>query len=205
MRRTSTIPPAQRLGLSRAEAADYIGVSTTLFDTMVADGRMPPPKHVNARRIWDRRRLEAAFTALPGDEDFEEGNAIDRAMERGRNSVEYPPIDHLAHYYDRIGFDPKTMRDADLARLQKEAEGKWKASIPGTPLNVRERKVLLQFQEHGPGVLVAHNKIKGMGCDTTDRLGARGFVETRPNPKWPDRIGGYVLTEAGFEAIKALG
>lgn len=203
-RRTVIILPAQRLGLSREEAADYIGVSTSLFDIMVADGRMPPPKRVNSRRIWDRRRLEAAFTALPGDEDFSQGDGIDLGGEQSSNSVPDPSNGPLAKYYAKIGVDPKTMGDADLMRLQEEADAAWRDSIPGMSLNVRERKALLQFRDYGPGVLVKHDKIKGMGCDTGDRLSARGFVEMRPNPKWPDRIGGYVLTPTGFEAMKTL-
>ncbi len=53
-------------GLSRVQAAAYIGVSPSLFDEMVADGRMPKPKKVNARTIWDRRALDRAFDRLPG-------------------------------------------------------------------------------------------------------------------------------------------
>lgn len=52
-------------GLSRDEAARYVGVGPTLFDEMVADGRMPRPKRVNSRAIWDRVALDIAFTALP--------------------------------------------------------------------------------------------------------------------------------------------
>jgi predicted DNA-binding transcriptional regulator AlpA len=52
-------------GLSRAQAAAYIGVSESLFDEMVADGRMPGPKRINGRVVWDRLRLDAAFEALP--------------------------------------------------------------------------------------------------------------------------------------------
>jgi predicted DNA-binding transcriptional regulator AlpA len=52
-------------GLSRCEAADYVGVSASLFDEMVKDGRMPPPKMINSRRVWDRRKLDEAFEALP--------------------------------------------------------------------------------------------------------------------------------------------
>jgi predicted DNA-binding transcriptional regulator AlpA len=52
-------------GLSREEAARYIGVGATKFDEMVADRRMPRPKRVDGRVIWDRFKLEAAFTDLP--------------------------------------------------------------------------------------------------------------------------------------------
>jgi predicted DNA-binding transcriptional regulator AlpA len=51
-------------GLSRAQAAAYVGVGTTLFDAMVRDGRMPAPFKIGARVIWDRRKLDAAFDAL---------------------------------------------------------------------------------------------------------------------------------------------
>jgi hypothetical protein len=47
-------------------AAAYISVSTTMFDTLVADGRMPPPKRINSRKMWDRHDLDRAFDALPG-------------------------------------------------------------------------------------------------------------------------------------------
>lgn len=59
------IPVADRIGLSRTEAAEYIGVSASTFDAMVADGRMPNPKEIGARRVWSRRAIECAFADLP--------------------------------------------------------------------------------------------------------------------------------------------
>ena len=52
-------------GLSRDEAARYVGIGVTLFDQMVADGRMPGPKVINSRKVWDRQRLDVAFEDLP--------------------------------------------------------------------------------------------------------------------------------------------
>lgn len=60
-----SLPPR---GLRREEAAAYIGVSPSMFDTMVDDERMPKPKHVNRCRIWDRMELDFAFTALPNSD-----------------------------------------------------------------------------------------------------------------------------------------
>ena len=57
-----SLPP---LGLSRGEAAAYLGVSPRLFDELVRDGRMPAPKQINRRTIWDRRALDSAFAELP--------------------------------------------------------------------------------------------------------------------------------------------
>ena len=74
-------PPASKLpaslaprGLSRTAAAAYIGISPSKFDEMVKDGRMPGPKRIDARTVWDRLRLDEAFEALP---DSEGGNPWD--------------------------------------------------------------------------------------------------------------------------------
>ena len=77
MQRHPTLPPtlAPR-GLNRSQAAAYIGVSPTKFDEMVKDGRMPKPKRVDARNIWDRLKLDTAFDELPGDE-IDEANLWD--------------------------------------------------------------------------------------------------------------------------------
>lgn len=63
----TSLPPR---GLSRVQAAAYIGVSPTLFDQMVEDRRMPKPVRINARVLWDRIELDDAFAALShGDTD----------------------------------------------------------------------------------------------------------------------------------------
>ncbi len=59
-------------GLSRVEASAYIGVSPSLFDEMVRDGRMPGPKRINARTVWDRRKVDEAFECLPEDSRVEQ-------------------------------------------------------------------------------------------------------------------------------------
>lgn len=64
----SDIRPIPRRGLSREEAAMYIGVGATKFDAMVNDGRMPKPKKVDARKVWDVRQLDIAFEALPSED-----------------------------------------------------------------------------------------------------------------------------------------
>lgn len=52
--------PAKR-GLSRTEAAGYIGIGTTLFDKMVEAGQMPRPKRIGVRSVWDRFEVDLAF------------------------------------------------------------------------------------------------------------------------------------------------
>jgi predicted DNA-binding transcriptional regulator AlpA len=57
----TSLPPR---GLSRVQAAAYIGVSPSLFDQMVLDGRIPKPTRINSRTVWDRVKLDEAFVAL---------------------------------------------------------------------------------------------------------------------------------------------
>lgn len=71
-------PSCPPRGLSRVAAAAYIGVSPSLFDTMVADGRMPIPKHINSRRVWDRLALDEAFAALPNGKEAADDNPWDQ-------------------------------------------------------------------------------------------------------------------------------
>ena len=54
-------------GLQREAAAGYVGISSSKFDEMVLDGRMPRPKVIDRRKVWDRNALDRAFDALPDD------------------------------------------------------------------------------------------------------------------------------------------
>ncbi len=66
-----------RRGLRRPEAAQYVAVSPTKFDELVADGRMPKPVKLDGCTIWDIRDLDDAFDALKdedGRNEWDEGN-----------------------------------------------------------------------------------------------------------------------------------
>lgn len=69
---------APRRGLSRIEAAIYVGVGLTKFDELVAEGRMPGPRLIDGRKVWDIRRLDLAFDELPVDGQEEAGSWADR-------------------------------------------------------------------------------------------------------------------------------
>jgi hypothetical protein len=43
---------------------------------MVDDGRMPQPKRIDARKIWDRAALDLAFEALPGEAALNPWDAV---------------------------------------------------------------------------------------------------------------------------------
>ena len=50
-----SLPPR---GLSREVASCYIGISVTKFDQLVQEGRMPVPKRIDGRKLWDRDALD---------------------------------------------------------------------------------------------------------------------------------------------------
>jgi excisionase family DNA binding protein len=64
-----------RRGLSRIDAAAYVGVGPSKFDEMVADGRMPAPRRIDGRKVWDVRELDASFEDLPHDEGAASANS----------------------------------------------------------------------------------------------------------------------------------
>jgi predicted DNA-binding transcriptional regulator AlpA len=63
----ANLPPR---GLSRCEAAAYIGVSPTTFDEMVRIGTMPKGARIHGRcRRWDRRKIDQAYDFLDSGDD----------------------------------------------------------------------------------------------------------------------------------------
>jgi hypothetical protein len=56
-----------RRGLSEPEAAIYVSLGATKFRELVKDGRMPKPRLIDGRRVWDVDDLDAAFKSLPVD------------------------------------------------------------------------------------------------------------------------------------------
>lgn len=77
------LPPR---GLSRVEAARYVGISPTLFDQMVGDCRMPKPKRINARKVWDRLELDESFVMLPSEGEADSNSALDRILGLGNEN-----------------------------------------------------------------------------------------------------------------------
>ncbi|WP_316197039.1 hypothetical protein [Bradyrhizobium sp. SZCCHNS3053] len=58
-------------GLGEIEAAAAIGVSASKFRALVKESRMPRPRRIDRRFIWDVDELRAAFKALPHEGESE--------------------------------------------------------------------------------------------------------------------------------------
>lgn len=61
----ANLPPR---GLNSVQAAEYLGISATTFENLVATGHVAPPKRVGKRKIWDVRKLDQFFDGMPDEE-----------------------------------------------------------------------------------------------------------------------------------------
>jgi|GEM_PF-2323144 len=102
----------------------------------------------------------------------------------------------------RFGSANKWKRES--AAPHEPDEARWEEEPVGSPLNKRERDALQQLAVYGIGVAVPWRHIQNCGPATEERPLVRGFLETRPQAKYPDRIGAYVLTEAGLAAWEKI-
>jgi len=60
-------------GLGEIEAAAAVGISASKFRELVRQKRMPSPRRLDGRNIWDVDELRAAFKALPHHDGETEG------------------------------------------------------------------------------------------------------------------------------------
>jgi predicted DNA-binding transcriptional regulator AlpA len=169
--------PVRRRGLSRTEAAIYVGVSTTKFDQMIVDGRMPKPRRIDARRVWDIRALDQAFDSLPGGEDYVERNPWDEV-------------------YLTVGGSPDARNERNTSiEVKTYTPEEWKQIVCVSPLGKREHAGLGAYY-------YARNEklsyVKGAGINTTERLEARGFISV--TERRGDRVPYYRITPEGQAA-----
>lgn len=67
MKRPSAILPDNLapVGISREQAAAFIGISASTFDRLVYDGLMPDGRKIFGRIVWDVAEVAQAFRSLP--------------------------------------------------------------------------------------------------------------------------------------------
>ncbi|MPZ34887.1 MAG: hypothetical protein GEV13_28545 [Rhodospirillales bacterium] len=56
----------QPRGLNKEEAARYVGLDPRTFDLLVDRGQMPVATRIGNREVWDRLKLDAAFSLIGG-------------------------------------------------------------------------------------------------------------------------------------------
>ena len=66
MARYDALPPGVLpFAVSREAAAALLSISTSKFDMLVSDDRMPKPRVLDGRVLWDVEEVRAAWRALP--------------------------------------------------------------------------------------------------------------------------------------------
>ncbi len=85
MPRYDALPPGVLpFAVSREAAAYLLGISPSKFDELVKDARMPAPRVIDARVLWDVEELRVAWRALPKRAEREQDAACDwdKALKR---------------------------------------------------------------------------------------------------------------------------
>lgn len=72
----SALLPIRR-GFSEMEAAGYLSLSPSFFRQLVIANKMPRPRLIGARRVFDIQELDAAFKAMPREGGETEDEAPD--------------------------------------------------------------------------------------------------------------------------------
>ena len=60
---------APRRGLRRHEAAQYLGVSPSLFDQLIVERKMPKAIKIRACSVWDVHDLDVSFEAMKSNDN----------------------------------------------------------------------------------------------------------------------------------------
>jgi hypothetical protein len=209
MTKKNLVMPGWPRGLSREFAAAYIGVSASLFNEMVSDGRMPPAKQINRRKVWDVREVDLAFTKLgvadgPTWSAFEIGGEAD--LGPGPASRRFG--DHINGKVSPASQSQKwcppqfeKYRGEEwFASTKFYKEGEWEALVRSRPLNRRE-KIGLEGYFRGKG---QHKlQVKGASINTIDLLVIRGYIEIE-SERGEGKVPYYGITVSGEEAWREL-
>lgn len=65
-----------RFALRRNEAAASLGISPSLFETWVVEGKMPKPRKIKGVVLWDTYEIQDSWHRLR-DGDIEDDNPFD--------------------------------------------------------------------------------------------------------------------------------
>jgi predicted DNA-binding transcriptional regulator AlpA len=80
----SGVSPVEPFGLAREGAAYVLGISPSKFDELVKDARMPAPRVIDGRVLWDVEELRVAWRALPrrGEREQDPVSGWDEALKQ---------------------------------------------------------------------------------------------------------------------------
>lgn len=192
-----------RRGLSEAEAALYIGLGVTKFSALVRDGRMPRPRLIDTRRIWDIDDLDAAFKDLP-IEGGSPTNPWDEILDRIEEAsiAEKPKIHVLeartlhSERTEPLNLSVGTMDGPPvLHRGHLMSRADFGTAVMAMPMGQLERRALRALHAYGGSATLGEIK---MGANTQDMLEVRGFVSVK---KSANRTVSWLITDAGRDAI----
>jgi hypothetical protein len=197
--------PIEPRGLSLLQSAIYVGMGPLLFVALMKMGKMPEPKLIGSRKVWDRHELDAAFEELPKELAVPDCPAPPTAGEKRPIPIHVPPPTkeqiaavRLRMDMDRYGQSTEGMSDAQIDKLEQQWYERWKQKVIASPLNKREKAALPRLYQERHRV-VMHGEIKGASWTTEDRLEVRGYVTLN---KHKDLTVSWQITEVGIKAYE---
>jgi hypothetical protein len=146
----------------------------SFFDQLVAEGKMPRPKHVGSRRIWGRWAVDDAFEDL----GMQEMNPLEIWKAKTSDEDTATP----SHFF-------------------LMTEHQYRDEILSRKMDKRERHAMRELYSQR-GRDVAHNAVKGAGIGTHERLEVRGYVTVTKDGdrflSWRITETGVAAVEAGL-------
>lgn len=190
-----SIYPNWPRGLSRELASRYVGVSMSLFDILVKDGRMPQAMKINARRVWDRLLLDQYFEAIDGKFAAKQDSRWEFSNESPGSAA--PPSQAAGKDVD---YDlPYVISEIDFGEIQKWHPQEWVDYVRSRELGVLEKRAL-GYLHSRKGEIVSSSEIKGCGPSTLHKLVARGYANPIPDKGDASRMPDHSITPEGEAA-----
>lgn len=200
---------AKQFGVVVEQEVDGVIIRIRPFHGDVPDAE-EYPKNLTE---WRAGKIEPAFGRAKGNSSGKQvgGNRTAPALSDGHSNIETGPggfpIDDdpngpLKEYYDRLGFDPRTMTSEDMRRLREKADAEWRAAVPATALWKREKDLLRQLAAFGANVPIDPSQIQRPGHEAPLRLTIRGFIEQHFHDDRPGLTEWFLVTDDGYAAAK---
>ena len=169
-------------GLTREQAAAYVGVSPSQFMELVVSRKMPAPKRLGAQLRWDRFEIDRVL------------DATDASL---RNIADWQ---ELVAAVAPILTTPETASRLPTREELEKDEAEWRRTIRRTPLDKRERIALSLLYDRRDGVRES-DLPKGLAFRTERRLLARAYVTV--SGEQPHGWSLWKITKRGIAAVEA--
>lgn len=178
-------------GLTREQAAAYIGVSAPQFMQLVAAQRMPTPKRFGDQLRWDRHEIDRVFDAT--DAALRNMDAWSSFISAATGTKPSPSEEPTGTSERRVAIPEKTPRQETREAAER------RRTIRRSPMQKRDKIALAALYDQREGIR-ERDLPKGVTFRTEENLLARGYITTTKEQPWGWSL--WRLTKRGVEAVE---